>query len=388
MKLLMVGANWFPDRAGGLNRYFFDMVHAANRIGMSGTALVLQTEKVYCSPFPLRPLTDDRLSIIRQYRESQRAGKNALRESPDLVNAHFAKFVYPWLSSIPQSVPLVVNFQGPWAAEMAEERSGWKSRIASALARHLELRVYQRATRVITLSDAFARIAQEDYGVSADRISVVPGAIDATPFLAAPSRAESRRKLGWPENRPILFTVRRLARRMGLENLISAMQVIRRAHPEVLLLIGGTGSLASELDHRIETLDLKGHCRLLGFVPDEDLPSAYAAADLMVVPTVALEGFGLVTVEAWASGTPVLGTSVGGTREILDRLDPRLLFASPEPAAIAAKVGEALSGRLPLPDQRACREFALQYDWSSVMPRICSVFKQAQVDAAGNCVRS
>src|SRR5207249_11624167 len=61
----------------------------------------------------------------------------------------------------------------------------------------------------------------------------------------------------------------------------------------------------------------------LGFIPDETLPSYYHAADVFVLPTRELEGFGLVTVEALACGTPVLGTPVGATPEVLSGLEDR-----------------------------------------------------------------
>src|SRR5207249_11052699 len=64
----------------------------------------------------------------------------------------------------------------------------------------------------------------------------------------------------------------------------------------------------------------------LGFIPDETLPSYYHAADVFVLPTRELEGFGLVTVEALACGTPVLGTPVGATPEVLSGLDASLVF--------------------------------------------------------------
>ena len=55
-----------------------------------------------------------------------------------------------------------------------------------------------------------------------------------------------RAGLDWPENRPILIAIRRLARRMGLEGLIDAMKIVRQSHPDVLLMIGGKGELAGE----------------------------------------------------------------------------------------------------------------------------------------------
>jgi glycosyltransferase involved in cell wall biosynthesis len=103
----------------------------------------------------------------------------------------------------------------------------------------------------------------------------------------------------------------------------------------VLLLIGGAGSQRSKLEARAASLRLQEHVRFLGFVPDVDLPRYYGAADAFVLPTRALEGFGLVTVEALACGTPVLGTPVGATPEILDPLDPSLVFRDASAEAMA-----------------------------------------------------
>jgi glycosyltransferase involved in cell wall biosynthesis len=117
-------------------------------------------------------------------------------------------------------------------------------------------------------------------------------------------------------------------------------------------------------------------------VPEADLPLAYAAADLTIVPTVALEGFGLMTVESLAAGTPVMGTPIGGTPEILRGLDPDLVFADMTVEAIVEGISAALSGRLALPDRQDCRDYAARYDWSVVTPRIRAVFEEARQDRA------
>ena len=62
--------------------------------------------------------------------------------------------------------------------------------------------------------------------------------------------------------------------------------------------------------------------RLLGFVAEEDLPWLYRACDISIVPSVALEGFGLPTIESLAAGTPVLVTPIGGLPETVSELDP------------------------------------------------------------------
>ena len=95
-------------------------------------------------------------------------------------------------------------------------------------------------------------------------------------------------------------------------------------------------------------------------MPDEQLPLVYRAADLHVMPTTALEGFGLTVVEALAAGTPSIVTPVGGLPEILSPLAPELVLRSADVAEIARGVVDALSGRLWLPDEQRCRSFAVE----------------------------
>jgi glycosyltransferase involved in cell wall biosynthesis len=122
---------------------------------------------------------------------------------------------------------------------------------------------------------------------------------------------------------------------------------------------------------------------MLGFVPEADLPALYAAADFSVVPTVALEGFGLVTVESLASGTPVLGTPVGATPEILEPLDHRFVFAAATAEAMAQRLGEVLGGSIRLPNRETCQAYAQRYDWSEVTPKIMEVYREAIEERRG-----
>jgi len=192
----------------------------------------------------------------------------------------------------------------------------------------------RRATRVHVLSAFSADLLRRLYRVPAARIVRIPGGVDTDRFRPA-DRAEARRALGLPAGRPLVLTLRNLEARMGLDALLRALAEVRRAVPDVLLLVGGTGSLRAELEALAASLDLGAHVRFLGWVADAELPRWYQAADVFVLPTRALEGFGLVTVEALASGTPVLGTPVGATPEILGALAPSPLFEDASPAAIA-----------------------------------------------------
>jgi glycosyltransferase involved in cell wall biosynthesis len=94
-------------------------------------------------------------------------------------------------------------------------------------------------------------------------------------------------------------------------------------------------------------LELEGHVRFLGRVEEELLPLAYAACDAFVLPTAALECFGLIALEALSSGRPVLATPVGAIPELLNRFQPSWLAASASPEAIAAVLRKFLLEQLP-----------------------------------------
>ena len=81
----------------------------------------------------------------------------------------------------------------------------------------------------------------------------------------------------------------------------------------------------------------------MGFVKDEDLPIYYRCCDLFIVPTRFLEGFGLVTLEALASGTPVVATPVGGNAEIIKPLNPSWLCHDVSSDSLSKTINNALS---------------------------------------------
>lgn len=145
-----------------------------------------------------------------------------------------------------------------------------------------------------------------------------------------------------------------------------------------MLLIAGKGKLAGELQARIEAAGLSDNVKLLGFVPDHHLAALYRAASVSVVPTVALEGFGLITVESLASGTPVLVTPVGGLPEAVAGLSGDLVLPATGAQAIAEGLGAALSGAIALPDEAACKRYARDhFDNAVIARRVAEVYGEA-----------
>ncbi len=378
LRALFSGMEWFPDcRDGGLNRYFYESVAALARAGIEGTALVSSVVPTSLGGIDVRGMAGKGAPVWRRWLGARTLAREAFRGGVDVVDAHFSLYALPWLRDLPPSVPLVCHFHGPWAGEMRAQNCTVPGRIIARAAHWLERVGYLRADRVVTLSKAFRSLLHADYGVPLEKIRVVPGGVELSRYLSAPNRREAREKLGWPQERPILLSVRRLVRRMGLHLLIDAVAGLRQEFPGILLLIGGKGADHRRLQSQISELGLGEHVRLLGFVPESDLPAAYAAADLSVVPTAALEGFGLITVESLASGTPVLGTAIGGTAEILQPFRTELLFAEVTAAAMAERIRAVLRKEVTLPDRDACRAYAQKFGWREVTPRLLGVFEEA-----------
>jgi glycosyltransferase involved in cell wall biosynthesis len=376
-RILQLGMGWFPERPGGLDRYFYELLHALAQLRVDAIGLVAGSAAVDGSSHEnVRAFAPADASILGRWKAVRRAVRESLAQDPqpNLCAAHFALYTFPILRLV-RSIPLVVHFHGPWAAESRMEGDGLLTLTAKRL---LERVVYRHARLCIVLSKAFGKILMESYGVAGARIRVVPGGVNVDKFSIKTPRDELRRKLGWPTDRPIVLCVRRLARRMGLENLVSAVAETRRNISDVLVLIVGQGMLEGELRQRVKHSGLEENVRLLGVAAEEDLPSMYGAADLSIVPTQSLEGFGLTTVESLAAGTPVLVTPVGGLPEAVQELSPNLILADSSVGALSSGLSAALTGHLSLPSKASCQAFAAErYDWSIIAQRVMDIYREA-----------
>ncbi len=217
-------------------------------------------------------------------------------------------------------------------------------RQVNALARRvIEWLVMNRCHRIVVLSEFMRQRVMATHGIAPERIVLIPGAADPGLFRPAADRRGLRRTLGLPENRTILFTVRNLVPRMGLETLLDALSELGQVGRHCLLVIGGEGPLRTRLEAGISQRQLERVVRLVGFIPEEQLVAYYQAADLVLMPTAQLEGFGLVTVEALACGTPVVGTPVGAIPEVLGQIDPILISSGTDSRSFADALGRVLS---------------------------------------------
>jgi glycosyltransferase involved in cell wall biosynthesis/SAM-dependent methyltransferase len=338
----------------------------------------LDREGVGIRPFPV-----DRRSLARFIRSSILGARRATavelaRHGADVLHLHQPLAGYGALvSRAGRALPSLYSFYSPAPLEYrsrrgmtVRHRAGLVGATGTAMLWAFERACLRRVGLVHVLSHFSAGQAWKLYAVPRDRIVMIPGAAATERFHPAADREAIRRELGIGPDRSLLLTVRNLESRMGLDSLLRAMAIVKARRPDALLLIGGTGSLAEPLKAQSHALGLAPHVKFLDFVPDEALPRHYQAADAFVLPTRELEGFGLVTVEALACGTPVLGTPVGATPEILTPLCPSLIFGGTSPEMLAAGLERFLDDKTRDPERyerlrAACRAHCEErYTWA------------------------
>ena len=302
----------------------------------------------------------------------------------DVLELHHPYTAFLAMNAL-KGVPAVYNFHSPWAEEYSircrDLGMSFIRRFFGAGVRNWVERRVLRSSEVILNASRFMASKLRLAHTLESRL--LPLGVDPDKFRPAADTAALRKRLGLPAEALVVLTVRNLVSRMGLENLVEAASAVVREKPEVFFVIGGSGYLRRKLEAMIKSSGLQDSVRLAGYIPEADLPAYYQCADLFILPTRVLEGFGLVTLEALACGTPVLATPVAANPEIVGRLDPRMLLEDCSPAGIAA----GILGFIPryLEDRAAmrasCRKFVEDnYSWTKYAEGV----EQALFDAVSS----
>ena len=184
-------------------------------------------------------------------------------------------------------------------------------------------RVLRGATHIIAAGSYPAAEAEHAAGQPLPTTIVPPGVdTELFPPLTHDERAVARRRLGLPENGPLVLGVSRLVPRKGFDVLIRAAARVVRDHPTLNVAIGGRGRDRDRLERIARATGAP--VRFLGRVPFEDLPALYASADVFAMVCrdrwrgLEQEGFGIVFVEAGACGVPSIAGASGGVRDAVD----------------------------------------------------------------------
>ncbi|MCA1669686.1 MAG: glycosyltransferase family 4 protein [Thermomicrobia bacterium] len=205
------------------------------------------------------------------------------------------------------------------------------------------------------------------------RVVVVPNGIEPGQF--GPQVAPFPQ---YCDGRPtILFVGRYNDARKGFKYLTRAIALVRLQYPDVRLLVVGRGQPKRYLRF-IESHGLARNVDFVGFATAEELPRYYASADLFCSPATGRESFGLVVMEAMASGTPVVTTTIPGHLGILTNGVEGLMVEPASAQALALAMTRLLADRsLARAMGEAGRATAMQYSWVEVGKRVVEQYEQA-----------
>jgi glycosyltransferase involved in cell wall biosynthesis len=255
-------------------------------------------------------------------------------------------------------------FTGPWAEEFLFARRAltrsrwqcWRDNVIASMMRRTEREALQNVRGVLTISRYYEKQLPLWHGPQLAPVTMISGGVNLDQFRPLQERLEIRARFGLASEQFLFLTLRRLDPRMGLMTLIEAFAAVQPEFPQARLWLAGQGSYREALERKIQEGNLEGKAKLVGFIPELDLPSYLNAADCMVMPSLDLEGLGLATLESLACGTPVLGSRAGATPELLSPLDPELLFDPDSASDLARKLRWVLSKPDVLPTSVRCRQ--------------------------------
>jgi len=260
---------------------------------------------------------------------------------------------------------------------------GWVKTHPQSRIHAAERRMARRADHVITCSDYMAGHVAQTFGVGTERITAIPNGIDPGDLVGAaePELAALRARYADPDERLVLM-VGRLVYEKGFHLALDALAPIARRKPHVRFVIAGTGTAESELKAQAKKLRLMRYGSFIGWAGDDLLHSLYRVADLCIVPSI-YEPFGLVALEAMASGCLCVVADTGGLREVVPADGTAgLRFTSNDPDALRDTLEHVLTddeARAQLVAE--AREHVLQFDWTEVARQTLGIYRTLATQA-------
>jgi glycogen synthase len=230
-----------------------------------------------------------------------------------------------------------------------------------------------RADRLITCSSYMREHVADVYGLEESRVNVIPNGIDPSELVPVDDLDTLRVRFAAPDERLVLL-VGRLVYEKGFQLALEALPGLIERLGNVRFLVAGSGTAEVELREQASRLGLDEHGTFLGWIGDDVLHSLYRIADLTVVPSI-YEPFGLVALEAMASGCPCLVADTGGLREVVPNEDVGLRFRSRDPRSLAAMAERLLTDE-ELRDRLVAEasEHVLTFDWADVARQVALVY--------------
>jgi glycogen(starch) synthase len=256
---------------------------------------------------------------------------------------------------------------------------GWVGKHPQSYIHRIETRMAKRADGVITCSHYMRGHVADVFGVDEARVDVIPNGIDPDDLVAVDDLAALRAKFAAPDERLVLL-IGRLVYEKGFQVALDALPGVIERLGRVRFLVAGSGTHEAELKKQAKKLGLMKHGTFLGWIGDDVLHSLYRIADLCVVPSL-YEPFGIVALEAMASGVPCIVADTGGLREVVPNFEVGLRFRGGSPRHLATMIEKVLSDDH-LRDRLVTEasEHVLRFDWADVATQTRAVYDRLDGD--------
>jgi glycogen(starch) synthase len=329
---------------------------------------------------------DKFVAWVEQMNEDMLVAGEALAQehSYDLVHGH------DWLVAQASSAlaeRLAVPFVTTIHATEHGRHQGWVRDEPQAHIHGVERWMANRAERVIVCSYYMRGHVADIFDIDERRVAVIPNGVDPSELRPSGDLEALRREFAEPHEKLVLL-VGRLVYEKGFQLALEALPGVISQVGDVRFLVAGSGTHEAELRAQAGRLGLDEHGTFLGWIGDDVLHSLYRIADLCVVPSI-YEPFGLVALEAMASGCPCIVADTGGLREVVpvgERVGLRFNGGDAEHLGVMIErllVDGELRDRL----VTEASEHVLRFDWDDIAVRTRGIYDELVRVAEGEGVR-
>ncbi|MGD1056382.1 MAG: glycosyltransferase family 4 protein [Solirubrobacteraceae bacterium] len=398
-RVLILSWEYPPVIEGGLARHVRKLAEALVRQGVTvdvltrGRAIAGETDgsgmeerggvNIHRVREPRWPRDLDRFVawVERMNEDMLAAGEALAAERPyDLVHGH------DWLVA-QASAALAERMQVPYLTTIhATEHGRHQGWVADPPQSHIhstERRMARSADGVIVCSYYMRGHVADIFDIDEGRVTVIPNGVDPSELQPSGDLQALRREFAEPHEKLVLL-VGRLVYEKGFQLALDALPEVIERVGNVRFLVAGSGTHEAELKAQADRLGLTEHGTFLGWIGDDVLHSLYRIADLCVVPSI-YEPFGLVALEAMASGCPCIVADTGGLREVVpqgERVGLRFNGGDAEHLGVMIErllVDDELRDRL----VAEASEHVLRFDWDDIAQRTRGIYDGfGQVTAA------
>lgn len=336
-------------------------------LAAKGDALVEEVDGLcfYRTPVPTGLMSRlpmlDQLAIIHALTDRLSEVVQSLR--PDIIHAHSPALNGKAAVQVGRrfGIPVVYEIRAFWEDAAVDHGTSTEWGLRYRLTRALETSVVKAADAVTTIceglrGDLLAR------GVPADKITVIPNAVDIDSFSADATPDEALRTRLGLEGKVVLGFIGSFYAYEGLPLLLDALPAIRRVNPEVRVLLVGGGPQEPLIREKVTAMGLTDQVIFTGRVPHSQVQDYYNLVDLFTYPRLPMRLTDLVTplkpLEAMAQKRLVIASDVGGHKELIRHGENGWLFKAGDADELSRCVLETLAARAAWP---AVREAGRQY---------------------------